>query len=87
MTCDYVMIFNKRIGSSNDGRIVMGVESLIIFSAAIINCRKALGSWRLEDSICLYKLIFGLDDRGFESLHGLGILLFTTASRPALEPT
>jgi hypothetical protein len=30
---------------------------------------------------------YGLDDRGFESLQGLGIFLFTTASRPALRPT
>jgi hypothetical protein len=26
----------------------------------------------------------GLDDRGFESRHGLGISFFTTASRPAV---
>jgi hypothetical protein len=30
---------------------------------------------------------YGLDDRWFESREGLGIFLFTTASRPALEPT
>jgi hypothetical protein len=30
---------------------------------------------------------YGLDDRGFESRQGLGIFLFTTASRAALEPT
>jgi hypothetical protein len=30
---------------------------------------------------------YGLDDRGFESRQGLGIFLFTTESRPALEPT
>jgi hypothetical protein len=29
---------------------------------------------------------YGLDDRGFESRQGLGICLFTTASRPALGP-
>jgi hypothetical protein len=29
----------------------------------------------------------GLDDRGIESLHGLGIFLFTTASRLVLGPT
>jgi hypothetical protein len=29
----------------------------------------------------------GLDDRGFECREGLGIFLFTTASRPALGPT
>jgi len=28
-----------------------------------------------------------VDDRGFESLQGLGIFLFTTASIPALQPT
>jgi hypothetical protein len=27
---------------------------------------------------------YGLDDQGFESRQGLGIFLFTTASRPAL---
>jgi hypothetical protein len=30
---------------------------------------------------------YGLDDRGFGSRQGLGIFLFTTASRPALGPT
>jgi hypothetical protein len=30
---------------------------------------------------------YGLDDDGFESRQGLGIFLFTTASRPALRPT
>jgi hypothetical protein len=30
---------------------------------------------------------YGLDDRGFESRQGLGIFLFTIASRPALGPT
>jgi len=29
---------------------------------------------------------YGLDDRGFESLQGLGIFLFTTASRLELGP-
>jgi hypothetical protein len=32
-------------------------------------------------------LSYGLDDRGFESRQGLGIFLFTTASRPTLGPT
>jgi hypothetical protein len=32
-------------------------------------------------------LSYGLDDRGFESRQGLGIFLFTTASRPALGTT
>jgi hypothetical protein len=31
--------------------------------------------------------VSGLDDRGFESRQGLGISLFTTASRPALGAT
>jgi hypothetical protein len=30
---------------------------------------------------------YGMDDRGFECRLGLGIFLFTTASRPALVPT
>jgi hypothetical protein len=30
---------------------------------------------------------YGLDDRGFEFWQGLGIFLFTTASRQALGPT
>jgi hypothetical protein len=29
---------------------------------------------------------YGLDDRGFDSRRGLGIFLFTTASRPVLGP-
>jgi hypothetical protein len=33
------------------------------------------------------ELGYELDDRGFMSRQGLGILLFTTASRPALWPT
>jgi hypothetical protein len=32
-------------------------------------------------------LDYGLDDQGFESQQGLGIFLFTIASRPALGPT
>jgi len=32
-------------------------------------------------------LDYRLDDRGFESRQGLGIFLFTTASRPSLETT
>jgi hypothetical protein len=32
-------------------------------------------------------LDYGLDDRWFESRQGMGIFLFTTASRTALEPT
>jgi hypothetical protein len=31
-------------------------------------------------------LCYGLNDGGFESRQGLGIFLFTTVSRPALEP-
>jgi len=34
-----------------------------------------------------YSAGLGLDNRVFESRLGLGIFLFTTASRPALEPT
>jgi hypothetical protein len=30
---------------------------------------------------------YELDDRGFESRQGLGIFLFTSASRPVLGPT
>jgi hypothetical protein len=30
---------------------------------------------------------YGLDDRGFDSRQELGIILFTTVSRPALGPT
>jgi hypothetical protein len=30
---------------------------------------------------------YGLDDRGFLSRQGLGIFLFATASRTAMEPT
>jgi hypothetical protein len=30
---------------------------------------------------------YRLDDQGFESRQGMGIFLFTTASRPALGPT
>jgi hypothetical protein len=36
---------------------------------------------------CSIALGYGLDDRRFESRQGLGIFLFTTASRPALGPT
>jgi hypothetical protein len=35
----------------------------------------------------LLALGYGLDDRGFKTRQGLIIFLFTTASRPALEPT
>jgi len=34
-----------------------------------------------------FPLGYGLDDRWFESRQGLGIFLFTTASRPALGYT
>jgi len=33
------------------------------------------------------ELGYGMDDWGFESRKRLGIFLFTTASRPALQPT
>jgi hypothetical protein len=42
---------------------------------------------RSRDSSVGITLSYGLDDRGFESRQGLGIFLFTTASRPALGPT
>jgi hypothetical protein len=35
----------------------------------------------------LDKFCYRLNDRGFESQQGLGIFLFTTASKPALVPT
>jgi hypothetical protein len=35
----------------------------------------------------IYYYLYGLDDRGFDSRHGLGIFLFNTASRSALGPT
>jgi hypothetical protein len=38
-------------------------------------------------TLCGISLGYGLDDRGFEARQGLGIFLFTTASRTALEPT
>jgi hypothetical protein len=34
-----------------------------------------------------HRLGYGLDDQGFESRQGLGIFLYTTASRPVLGPT
>jgi hypothetical protein len=36
---------------------------------------------------CGIDLGYGLDDWGFESRQGLGIFIFTTASRLDLEPT
>jgi hypothetical protein len=41
----------------------------------------------LQEPLSGIALGYGLDDRGFESQQGLGIFLFTTASRLALEPT
>jgi hypothetical protein len=38
---------------------------------------------RWEDNIKM-KMSYGLDDPGFESRQGLGIFLFSTASRPAI---
>jgi hypothetical protein len=37
--------------------------------------------------LCDIALDYGQDDQGFEPREGLGIYLFTTASRPALGPT
>jgi hypothetical protein len=36
------------------------------------------------EHLSIITLGFGLDDRGFESRQGLGIFLFTTASKSAL---
>jgi len=49
----------------------------------------------LEEFFCTFRsqdssgtaLGYGLNDRGFGSRQGLGIILFTTASRTALGPT
>jgi hypothetical protein len=41
----------------------------------------------MEEKISGIALGYGLEDRGFESRQRLGILLVTTASRPALGPT
>jgi hypothetical protein len=38
-------------------------------------------------NIVFIELGYGLDDLGFEFRQGLGIFLFTTASRMALGPT
>jgi hypothetical protein len=46
-------------------------------------CRARQEPWYLSG----ITLSYGMDDRGFESQQGLGIFLFTTASRPALGPT
>jgi hypothetical protein len=40
-----------------------------------------------RDSSVSIALGYGLGDRGFDSLQGLGIFLFTTVSRAALGPT
>jgi hypothetical protein len=40
-----------------------------------------------EYNLCGTALICGLDDGELESRQGLGIFLFTTASRPVLGPT
>jgi hypothetical protein len=45
-------------------------------------CRERDG--KFYDNI---SLSYGLDERGFDSRQGLGIFLFTTASRPALGTT
>jgi hypothetical protein len=49
----------------------------------------AFMSWcsvKAQERLYLY-LTYGLDDWGFESREGLGIILFTTSSRSALRPT
>jgi hypothetical protein len=46
--------------------------------------------WNVPGSLCFRSVIalgYGLDDRVFKSWRGLGIFLFTTASRTALGPT
>jgi len=55
------------------------VVSAIIF----LRHKTCFDSW----SRCRLNAEYGLDGRGFESRQGLGIFQFTTASRPALEPT
>jgi hypothetical protein len=42
---------------------------------------------RSRDSSVIQRLVYGLDDGGFDSWQGLGIFLFTAASRPALGTT
>jgi hypothetical protein len=42
---------------------------------------------RSRESSVVKRLGYGMDDRWFESRRGLGIFLFTTASRPALGLT
>jgi hypothetical protein len=46
-----------------------------------------MGEWRSSSTHSGIALSYGLDVRGFESRQWLGIVLFTTASRPALGPT
>jgi hypothetical protein len=61
--------------------IYLTLQSLVIRKAANI---------KLPDVpvfVCGIALGYGLDDRGFEFRQGLGIFLFTTASRMALGPT
>jgi hypothetical protein len=48
-----------------------------------VSWREATNSLQLSG----IALGYGLDDLEFESLHGLGTFLFTTASRTALGPT
>jgi len=42
---------------------------------------------KLQTPLWFLVLGYGLDDQKFESRQGLGILLFTTASTPDLDPT
>jgi hypothetical protein len=70
-------------------------EGLVAFLVMLSSSR----SFSQINFICLFHFIwepvsligiapgYGLDDRGFESRQGLGIFLFTTASRPTLGTT
>jgi hypothetical protein len=53
-------------------------------------CRILYVTFRLRyepEYLSSIALGYSLDDRGFESWQGLGIFLFSIASKPALEPT
>jgi hypothetical protein len=54
----------------------------------IYNCKKAFDSIIVEYDVISPCIVLGymLDDRGFQSQHGVGNFLFTPASRPALGP-
>jgi hypothetical protein len=61
---------------------MLAITTSFLFHFYKINTKRM--SW---DSSAVIVLGYGLDDRGFESRQGLGILLLTTASRLALGPT